>query len=130
MKQEGAHLVAEEKQTLWLLTFSPAIWTVYFIVSYIAGALRCGMAAEPGEGLGAIRLAMAALGVVALAGIGLVGRAGWRKHTYGEGESPHDEDTPEDRHRFLGFATVLLSALSAIATIYVALVPVFIGGCT
>ena len=38
---------------------------------------------------------------------------------------PEDElhrDTEADRHRFLGFATLLMAGLSAVATIYVALV--------
>jgi len=42
---------------------------------------------------------------------------------------PHDADTPEDRHRFLGFATLLLSGLSAVAVIYTALVVVVFRSC-
>jgi hypothetical protein len=38
-------------------------------------------------------------------------------------------DTAEDRHQFLAFSTLILSGLSAVATIYVALAPVFIGNC-
>jgi hypothetical protein len=43
---------------------------------------------------------------------------------------PHDDDTPEDRHRFLGWATFLLSILSAIAVCYSALAAVFLRSCT
>jgi len=47
----------------------------------------------------------------------------------GSATLPHDDDTPEDRHRFLGFATLLLSALSAVAVLYAGLVAVFIRSC-
>jgi hypothetical protein len=42
---------------------------------------------------------------------------------------PHDHDTPADRHRFLGFATFLLGLLSALATIFTALVAIFFQDC-
>jgi hypothetical protein len=76
-----------------------------------------------------LRLGIIGLAVIALTGIGITGRIGWRKHSHGNGQAPHDKDTPEDRHRFLGFATVLLSALSAIATLFVAISTLFIGSC-
>jgi hypothetical protein len=50
-------------------------------------------------------------------------------HTLGHAALPHDDDTPEDRQRFLGFATLLLSVLSAVAVIYAAAVVVFIERC-
>jgi len=66
---------------------------------------------------------------LALAGIGITGLIGYRRHTFGYAALPHDDDTPEDRHRFLGFATLLLSALSAVAVIYAAAVIAFIERC-
>ena len=74
-------------------------------------------------------MAIAVYTVLALAGIGIIGWVGYRRHSYGTPTLPHDADTPEDRHRFLGFATLLLSALSAVAVLYAALVVVFIGSC-
>jgi len=41
----------------------------------------------------------------------------------------HDLDTPEDRHRFLGFATLLLSGLSAVAVLYAAFAATFFDTC-
>jgi hypothetical protein len=121
--------VAEERQSLWLLTISPSIWAAYFMVSYIGAAVWCGTVTDRSGELGWFRAGMAGLAVVALIGIWITGRLGWRKHTHGIGDPPHDADTPEDRHRFLGYATVLLSALSAVATVYVALVAFFIRTC-
>jgi hypothetical protein len=122
--------VAEDRQSLWLLTISPSIWAAHFLISYIGGAMWCGIVAQRAGDLAPIRIAIAALAVVALAGIGLTGRIGWRKHKHTPADTPpHDKDTPEDRHRFLGYATVLLSALSAVATVYVAIVALFIRSC-
>jgi hypothetical protein len=58
-----------------------------------------------------------------------VGWIGVRKHRAGAGAPPHDDDTPEDRSRFIGLATLLLAGLSAIATMYSALVAVFLETC-
>jgi hypothetical protein len=79
--------------------------------------------------LGTARAAIAVYTVFALFGIAAVARVGYRRHQYGGASAPHDLDTPEDRHRFLGFATLLLAGLSATATVYVALTAVFIGSC-
>jgi hypothetical protein len=67
--------------------------------------------------------------VLALIGIGVVTWRGYQKHSFGQATVPHDFDTPEDRHRFLGFATLLLSGLSAVGVVYVALTLLFIETC-
>jgi hypothetical protein len=121
--------VAEEKQSLLLLTYAPAVWLAYFIVCYAAGAIWCGPDPARDHALGAVRLGIIAAGVIAMLAIGITARQGWRRFSYGEGDRTRDDDTPEDRHRFLGFATVLLSGLSAVATLYVALTAVFVHNC-
>jgi hypothetical protein len=126
----GSHEpVAEERQSLWLLTVSPAIWAAHFLASYIGAAVWCGLAGSRAAGLGGLRTVVLATAVLALGGIAITGWTGWRKHRHNGYEPPHDEDTPEDRHRFLGLATVLLSALSAIATVYVAAATLLIEDC-
>jgi hypothetical protein len=91
--------------------------------------------------------------MVALAGIAVTGWEGFRRHRYSPpslaagpstllGASPstllgasgteattHDLDTPGDRHRFLGFATVLLSGLSAVGVLYAALAATYFDTC-
>lgn len=122
----------ERKESLWLLTISPVIWSVHFLLSYVTAAVWCAKLAGPGGPLGGARTAIAVYTAVALIGIGITGWIGFRRHSYseyGDAETPHDFDSPEDRHRFLGFATLLLSALSAVGTVYVALAAVFIGTC-
>ena len=51
-------------------------------------------------------------------GSGSSGESDTADISHGNATLPHDDDTPEDRHRFLGFAALLLSALSAVAVIY------------
>ena len=81
------------------------------------------------DALWTVRLAIIVYTIVASAGIGVVGWVGYCRHNYGNAELPHDDDTPEDRHRFLGFSTLLLSALSLVATFYEALVVIFFRSC-
>ena len=115
------------RESLWLLTIAPAIWALHFLLSYVTAAVWCAKYAGAEGSLGAARIAIAVYTVVALAAIALIGRLGRRWHSHGTATLPHDADLPEDRRRFLGFATLLLSALSAGATIFVALSAVFIG---
>jgi hypothetical protein len=120
---------AEENQSLLLLTTSPVIWAAHFMLSYITAAIWCAKMVGPDGSLSGARVAIAIYTVLALSGIGITGWRAWRRHRYGTAILPHDDDSPEDRHRFLGFAALLLSALSAVAVIYAALVTVFIGRC-
>lgn len=119
----------EERQSLWLLAASPLIWATHFLATYLTVAIWCAKIATSGESLGAARIAVAVYTAVALAGIFFFGWIGGVRHSYGTGTLPHDFDTPADRHRFLGFATLLLSGLSAVATIFVSLAAYFVEGC-
>lgn len=116
----------ETRESLLMLAVSPTIWAVHFLLSYITAAVWCAKMAAP---LGPVRIAIAVFTVVALAGIGIAAWRGARHHRYGGSTLPHDFDTAADRHRFLGFATLLLSGLSAVATIFVALTALFFDTC-
>lgn len=123
---------AESRQRLWIVPASPVIWSVHFMACYITAALWCGVVVGREGPLTSARLAIGVYTVIALAAIAAVGWLGWRAHRHqaeGGAEPPHDADSPEDRHRFLGFATLLLSGLSGVATIYSALAAVFIETC-
>lgn len=120
---------SEKEQSLWLLVVSPAIWAVHFLLSYITASVWCAKASEPDETFGNLLAAITVFTVLALFGIGFTGWKGYRRHSLAGGEVPHDDDTPEDRHRFLGFSTLLLSALSGIAVIYAWLVVLFFRSC-
>jgi hypothetical protein len=120
---------AEKNQSLWLLTASPVIWAMHFLLCYATAAIWCAKVAGLGGPLGTARIAIAMYTVLALGAIGVIGWIGYRKHSFGHATLPHDDDTPEDRHRFLGFATLLLSGLSAVAVIYAALIIFFVRSC-
>ncbi|MDQ3564351.1 MAG: hypothetical protein M3436_09475 [Pseudomonadota bacterium] len=120
---------AEKEQSLWLLTASPIFWAAHFLLCYITAAIWCAKVVGLGGSLASVRVAIAVYTALALAAIGIVGRIGYRTHSHGNATLPHDDDTPEDRHRFLGFATLLLSALSAVAVIYAGLVIFFFKSC-
>lgn len=119
----------EEKESLWLLTVSPAIWAAHFLLCYLTAAIWCAKLDGVQTTLGLVRAAIAFYTTLALVGIALNGWAGWRRHRHGSETTPHDFDSSEDRHRFLGFATLLLSALSATATLFVAMVALFFEDC-
>lgn len=120
--------VAEEHANLWTLAFPPLVWAAHFLLSYCTAAVWCAKFAENGE-LGTARVAVAIYTAAALAVLLLSGARGYRKQRLGKVRAPHDRDTPEDRYRFLGYAAMLLSGLSAIAVCYASLVVVFIRSC-
>jgi hypothetical protein len=121
--------LAEENQSLLLLAASPVLWAAHFFLSYLTAAIWCAKVAGPDGSLAGVRVAIAIYTVLALGGIGGIGWQALRRHSYGTATPPHDDDTPEDRHRFLGFAALLLSGLSAVAVLYAALAAIFIGSC-
>jgi hypothetical protein len=124
----------EQHESLWILTFAPTIWAAHFLLSYVTAAIWCAKAAGPGAGLGDVRMAIGLYTAAALSGIAIVGWKGWRRQEVTRLHTPPGEieaaaDTAADRHQFLAFSTLLLSGLSAVGTIYVALAPVFIENC-
>lgn len=109
-----------DKDTLWLLTIAPTIWAGHLLLSYVTAAIWCAKFALPGGPLNGVRTAIAWYTAIALVGILFIGWEGLRRHRHGTEATTHDLDSPDDRHRFLGFATLLLSGLSAVAVIYAA----------
>jgi hypothetical protein len=119
----------EENESLWLLVAGPVIWAGHFLLCYGTAAVWCAKVVGYGGSLATTRMAITIYTVLALAAIGAIGWVGYRRHRVGHADLPHDDDTPEDRHRFMGFATLLLASLSAVAVIYAALVAVFVDRC-
>ena len=119
----------EEEESLWWLTVSPTIWAVHFLAAYITVAVWCEKVSTRDGPLDGARIAVAVFTAVALTGIGANTLRAWRHHRHEQGRTPHHEDTPEDRHRFIGFASFLLSALSAVGVVYATLPILFIETC-
>jgi hypothetical protein len=120
-----------DKDTLWMLTLAPAMWATHLMLCYLTAAIWCARFAGADGRLGGVRNAIGWYTAVALIGIAIIGREGLRRHRHGTEAIQHDfdSDSPDDRHRFLGFATLLLSGLSAVATLYVALASVYFDTC-
>ena len=119
----------ERRERGWLIVVSPTVWAAHFLLCYVTAAVLCAKS-SPGEAVfPTIRTAIVVFTIAAMAIIAAVGLAGLRRHRLGAAELPHDDDSPEDRHRFIGFSTFLLSGLSGVAVIYAALTVLFIGNC-
>ena len=122
--------VGESRQRLWVVLASPVLWGGHFTATYVTAALWCGRWAGASHELGTAAVVIAAYTAPVMLAILAFGWYGYRAHQYGNGGSPpHDADTPEDRHRFLGLATALLAGLSAIAVTYTALAVWLSGTC-
>jgi hypothetical protein len=117
----------ETNQSLWRLIVPPGIWAAHFMLSYATVSIWCAKAADLPGSFWQVRAVIAVYSIVALATIGVTGWA-----AYGNcvaGGSPLSQDTPESRQRFLGYATLLLSALSGVATAFATLVLFFFRSC-
>ena len=123
--------------SLWLLTIAPTIWAAHLLICYITAAIWCAKFVGPGGTLGGVRRAITWYTAAALIGIALMGWEGFRRHRYpstglgagGTEATTHDLDSAEDRHRFVGFATLLLAGLSAVGVLYAALAATYFDTC-
>ena len=115
--------------SLWLLTVAPSIWAAHPLLSYITAAVWCAKYVPSGGPLNGIRTAIVWYTALALGGITIIGWEGFRRHRHGSETTTHDLDSADDRRRFLGFATLLLSGLSALGVLYAALAAVYFETC-
>ena len=117
--------LTETNEPLWMPVLAPALWAVHFTLSYITAAVLCGRFGPPASP--GLRIAVAGYTAVALAAMTLLFLHGLRRHRYQLPVCPHDDDSPEDRHHFVAFTTMLLAGLSVLATVFVA-ASVFLAG--
>lgn len=122
-------LLPKEIESLWTLFTAPTIWALHFLACYITAAIYCAKAGAASFSFEAVRLALGMITVAALAGIVLSAFLAWRQWGFGSGDPPHDAPTRKDRLLFQGFATLLLSGLSFVAVLFVAVPLFFIGAC-
>jgi hypothetical protein len=122
----------EERDSLWSIAASPMIWAAHFLLSYVTAAVWCAKFAGPAgadASLGFVRAAIAVYSVLGLVPVVLIGVRAFQRQRLAGAPKEHDSDSSLDRHRFLAFATLLLSGLSAVAIVYAALAAVFIESC-
>ena len=120
--------LAEERESLAFLVGALCVWAAHFLACYGIAAVFCAKLG-PSRALDEVRLVIGGLTVAALAAIGAFGWRGWKRHRLAGGAVPHDDDTPEDRHRFLGYATAITAMLSGVSVAYSGMVALFFRTC-
>ncbi|MGC9446779.1 hypothetical protein [Cereibacter johrii] len=121
---------SEERASLWKITFAPTIWAVHFVLCYGAAAVFCAKVPSAEAEVDLLRWGMAALTLLALAGILLVARSAWKQWDFlDDYDYAHAGGNSEDRHEFLGHAAFLLAIVSFVGTVYTALPALFAGTC-
>jgi hypothetical protein len=114
------------RHILWLV-LSPTIWAAHFLASYLTIAIWCAKSTS-NDAMRA-RLSVGVYTVIALLLVAAAGIRSWRQHRHDNAGLPHDKNSPEDQQGFIGYAGLLLAVLSAVATVFTALVVVFVGSC-
>ena len=115
--------------SLWTLITAPVVWAAHFLFCYVAAAVVCAKRETFAHSFDALRVGLGLVTAVALAAILVAGLLAWRQWGFGVEDPPHDAPTADDRRRFQGFATLLLSGLSFVAVIYAALPILFVLDC-
>ena len=112
------------------MVVSPTIWAVHFLLCYVVAAVYCAKIGAPAADLAPVRVWVAFVTLIALAGIAASGVHAARRGRFDASiRVPHDAATIEERRHFLAYATILLSGLSFVATLYVAMAAVFVETC-
>jgi len=119
----------ERGRDLAMLALPAVAWSVHFGLTYGTASVWCGMAEHRDVGLGPVRALVLLYTVLALVTIIWIGVVGWSRHSLEDEPPPHDADSVEDRHRFLGLATGLLAALAAVAVVFEASAALFVTTC-
>lgn len=115
---------------LWSVIISPSIWALHFLACYIAAAIYCEKLGRDTP-LDSVRMLVIVVTVLALGGIFWSGIRLWRVHdrSLTNNDFEYEHNTPEERHRFLSHVALMLSVLSAIAVIYVAIPMLYLETC-
>ncbi|GLS30976.1 hypothetical protein SAMN04488498_11451 [Mesorhizobium albiziae] len=122
-------VLPKQVDTLWTLFTAPVVWALHFLTCYIGAAIYCAKPDLFGVGFDAVRVGIAVATFLALGAISVSAWLAWRQWGFGTDDPPHDDPTRRDRILFQGFATLLLSGLSFVAVIYVALPALFVMEC-
>lgn len=118
------------RDSVWSLAIPPAVWAVHFLLSYLTAAIYCAkVATESGPSM-TVQLMILGYTLLAMPLLWVCARPGMRDELAARSNPTYDEDTSQDRHRFLAFSQLLLASLSAVATLFTAMAAIFAGGCS
>lgn len=119
-----------EGTDLWLMIAAPIIWSLHFLVVYVAVAIYCAKAGRDAE-LDPMRWGAGGASVLAIGAIGFVLFGLWKvrgRSATGD-DLLYEADTPEERHRFLTHVAMTLCVLSAVGILFVTMPVLVIGSC-
>jgi hypothetical protein len=116
------------RQSLWAPVIAPVIWAIHFMTCYTWAALACGRLASD-QSFARAQTGIGIATAVAAIAIALCLMSGFHHLGRRLPDQPNDDGTPEDRTRFMGFTTMLLAALSLIATLFVGVAAIGMGAC-
>lgn len=115
---------------LWKVIISPIIWATHFLFCYTFVAIHCEKAGRDAS-LDDPRLWIIIATLVAIAGIAWCGLSLWkvRARSVTDNDFEFEHNSPEERHRFLSHAALMLCVLSAIAVLYVLIPMLYLSTC-
>jgi hypothetical protein len=115
---------------LWRVILAPTVWSVHFLVCYVGAAVYCEKLGREAA-LDPVRVLVVLATVAGLAAVGASTLGIWRVRgrSLTDDDFDYEHNSPEERHRFLSHVALMLSALSAIGMIYVALPVFLLGSC-
>jgi hypothetical protein len=122
-------MLVRSEPNLWTLIAAPMVWAGHFLACYLVAAVFCAKAGTGIANLATVRLVIGTVTLVAVLLIVLCGRQAYHHWGFGISDPPHDAGTAEDRRRFLGYAALLLCALSLVSVLFVALPALAIPDC-
>merc|ERR1711974_284903 len=106
--------------SLFRIALAPTVWAFHFLFCYAGAAVWCAKVGTQ-DGVTFLRLSIMGLTLLALL---VISWQGW--HSY-RPWAPHDhDDHVEGPARFLGHAAFLLSIISFVGVVYIALPALFI----
>lgn len=114
------HSFSGASASLWRITFAPTLWALHFVASYAATAVVCTRLAGGEEAILGLRGLIAVLTVLALGGILAIGVRSWISWDLID-NGTYETTRAESRHAFLSHISFLLSIVSGIGVVFVAL---------
>jgi uncharacterized membrane protein len=115
---------------LWRVIAAPIIWALHFLFCYVFVAIYCEKFGRASD-LTTAKYWIVAATLIALAGIAWLTMGIWRvrARSVTDNDFEFEHNSPEERHRFLSHAALMLSVLSAIAVLYVVIPALYLSTC-
>ena len=119
-----------EGTTLWRMIAPLVIWGLHFLFCYVWAAIACQKSGRDalldGTQISVLTATALALGLIGALAAGPIRT---RKRSLTDDDFEFEHNTPEERHRFLSHMALMLSVLSAIGVIFVAIPVLLLDTC-